>query len=161
MSSYDERFLKVAGEKPEMAPPVANYVPAVRTGNLVFCSGMGPYKNGAYHYLGKTGHEVTLDEAYKSARLCGINCLTAIRSVIGSLDKVRRVVLLHGYINSASSFREQPAVLNGASDLMVEIFGDQGRHARAAVGISNLAFDISVEVEMIVEISADREKGGE
>jgi len=155
MGSFDDRFLRIIGGKPEVVPAVANYLSAVRTGNLLFVSGHGPYKDGSYRYCGKAGGKVSLEDAYQSARLCAINCLIAVRSVIGSLDRVKRIVQVHGFINSEPGFREQPAVLNGASDILVEIFGEQGRHARAAVGISELAFDISVEVEMVVEVATD------
>ena len=133
--------------------PVGNYVPAVRTGNLVFLSGQGPRKPDGSMVSGKVGSELSVEEAYAAARLVGIGLLTALRQELGSLDKVTRVVKTLGMVNADPDFTDQPKVVNGTSDLFVEVFGDNGRGARSAVGMGSLPFRIPVEVEMIVEVS--------
>ena len=137
---------------PESPKPLANYVRAVRTGNLLFVSGHGPYNDGKTLILGKLGKEVTIEEGYKTARNVALNCLASIRAALGSLDKVKRVVKLLGMVNCAEDFKDQPKVINGASDLLVEIFGEAGRHARSAVGMQALPNQIPVEIEMILEV---------
>jgi enamine deaminase RidA (YjgF/YER057c/UK114 family) len=135
---------------PAAASPVANYVPAVRVGNLLFLSGAGPGPNDP---RGKVGKELTLDQGYQAARATGLNLLAATRAALGSLDKVKRIVKVLGMVNSAPGFTDQPKVINGFSDLMVEVFGETiGKHARSAVGMSELPFNIPVEIEMIVEV---------
>ncbi len=134
------------------AAPVANYVPAVTTGNLVFLSGKGPMRPDGTMPAGKVGAEITVDEAYEAARLVGIQLLAALKEHVGSLDNVSRVVKVLGMVNSAPDFGEQPKVINGCSDLMVAVFGDAGKHARSAVGMGSLPGQIPVEIEMIVEI---------
>ena len=137
---------------PESPKPVANYVRAVRTGNLLFVSGHGPYNDGKILISGKLGKELTIEEGYKTARNVALNCLASIRASLGSLDKVRRVVKLLGMVNCTEDFKDQPKVVNGASDLMVEVFGEAGRHARSAVGMQALPNQIPVEIEMILEV---------
>jgi enamine deaminase RidA (YjgF/YER057c/UK114 family) len=137
---------------PESPKPLANYVRAVRTGNLLFVSGHGPYNDGKTLISGKLGKEVTIEEGYKTARNVALNCLASIRAALGSLDKVKRVVKLLGMVNCAEDFKDQPKVINGASDLLVEIFGEAGRHARSAVGMQALPNQIPVEIEMILEV---------
>ena len=137
---------------PESPKPLANYVRAVRTGNLLFVSGHGPYNDGKTLISGKLGKEVTIEEGYKTARNVALNCLSSIRASLGSLDKVKRVVKLLGMVNCAEDFKDQPKVINGASDLLVEIFGEAGRHARSAVGMQALPNQIPVEIEMILEV---------
>jgi enamine deaminase RidA (YjgF/YER057c/UK114 family) len=135
---------------PAAASPVANYVPAVRVGNLLFLSGAGPGPNDP---RGKVGKELTLDQGYQAARATGLNLLAATRAALGSLDKVKRIVKVLGMVNSAPGFTDQPKVINGFSDLMVEVFGETiCKHARSAVGMSELPFNIPVEIEMIVEV---------
>ena len=135
---------------PAAASPVANYVPAVRVGNLLFLSGAGPGPNDP---RGKVGKELTLDQGYQAARATGLNLLAATGAALGSLDKVKRIVKVLGMVNSAPGFTDQPKVINGFSDLMVEVFGETvGKHARSAVGMSELPFNIPVEIEMIVEV---------
>jgi len=138
---------------PPAPKAVANYVPAVRTGNLVFLAGQGPLADGKPTITGKVGAEVSEEDAYKAARATILNSLSALRAEIGSLDKVKRIVKLTGWVNSAPGFTRQPWVINGASDLLVEIFGEAGRHARSAVGANELPLNIPVEIEMIVEVS--------
>lgn len=137
---------------PEQPKPVANYVPAVRVGNLLFVSGHGPYNDGKIKMAGKLGSELTVEEGYEVARTVAMNCLSSIRMELGSLDKVKRFVKLLGMVNCAEDFKEQPKVINGCSDLLVELFGDAGKHARSAVGMQALPFGIPVEIEMIVEV---------
>jgi len=148
-----ERALAGLGLALPAAPSsLANYVGAVVTGKLVFVSGHGPVQNGQLAYRGKLGREFTTAQGYEAARLVMLNCLATLKAAIGSLDRVRRVVKLLGMVNGTPEFTEQPQVINGASDLLVAIFGDRGRHARSAVGMGSLPFNIAVEIEMIVEI---------
>jgi enamine deaminase RidA (YjgF/YER057c/UK114 family) len=152
MSRVEERLRELGLEIPEPAPPIANYVPAVRTGNLVFLSGHGPRQAGTYVYLGKLGRELSVDDGYRAAQVVILSALASLKAEIGDLDRVRRVVKLLGMVNSAPDFHDQPAVINGASDLLVDIFGDAGRHARSAVGMAELPMGISVEIELVVEV---------
>lgn len=148
-----EEKLKAMGiELPEPPQPVAAYIPAVRTGNLIFVSGQIPAQNGKVMYTGRVGAEVSIEEAYQAARLCCINCLSVIKSVVGDLDKVKRIVKVTGFVNSVGESGDQPKAVNGASELLVEVFGEAGKHARAAVGSSGLPLNVPVEVEMIVEV---------
>jgi enamine deaminase RidA (YjgF/YER057c/UK114 family) len=148
--SAEETLNKKNIQLPVAASPVANYVPAVRAGNLLFLSGAGPAPTDPRV---KVGRELTLDQGYQAARATGLNLLAATRAALGSLDKVKRVVKVLGLVNSAPGFAEQPKVLNGFSDLMVEVFGEAiGKHARSAVGTSDLPFNIAVEIEMILEV---------
>lgn len=135
--------------------PVANYVPAVRTGNLVFVSGQGPRSSDGSMITGKVGDAVSIDEAYEAAKLCGINLIAALRTQVSDLGQVKRVVKLLGMVNAEPSFNDHPKVINGCSDLLVEVFGDKGKHARSAVGMGSLPNQISVEIEMIVEVEDD------
>ena len=137
---------------PEAPKPVAEYIPAKKSGNLVFTSGQGPIKDGKFVYVGKVGGEVSLKEGYEAAKICAINCLAAIKSVIGSLDNIDEIVKVKGYVNSTSDFYRQPEVVNGASELIVKIFGEKGKHARSALGTSVLPGNIPVELEVIVSI---------
>lgn len=153
MSRVEQRLKELGLELPEAPPPVANFVGAVRVGSLVFVSGHGPRHEGEYVYLGKLGTDLDVDAGYAAARLVALNCLASLKAVIGDLDNVSRVVKLLGMVNSAPDFTDQPWVINGASDLLVEVFGERGRHARSAVGMASLPMGISVEIEMIVEVT--------
>jgi enamine deaminase RidA (YjgF/YER057c/UK114 family) len=137
---------------PNLPVPVGNYTPAVRVGNLVFTSGQTARINGVRRYVGVIGRDVTMDDAYLSARDSVLNCLACVKSVVGSLDRVARVVKVLGFVNAIDGFEQQPAVINGASDLLVKLFGERGRHARSAIGIGSLPSNVSVEVELIVEV---------
>jgi enamine deaminase RidA (YjgF/YER057c/UK114 family) len=137
---------------PAQSRPVANYVAAVRVGNLLFVSGHGPVNDGKIKMAGKLGRDVTVDEGYQVARTVAMNCLSSIRAELGSLDKVKRFVKLLGMVNCTEDFKEQPKVINGCSDLLVEVFGEAGKHARSAVGMQALPFAIPVEIEMVVEV---------
>ncbi len=148
-----EKKLKESGITIPKAPePAGAYVPAVVIGDLVFASGQTPTVNGELQYVGKVGKEVSVEDAYKGARLSMLNCLAEINAALGSLDKVDRIVKVNGYVASAPGFGEQPKVVNGASDLLLEVFGEKGKHARAAVGVAELPFNAPVEVEVICSI---------
>ncbi|MFK7935441.1 MAG: RidA family protein [Saprospiraceae bacterium] len=133
-------------------PPVANYVNAVRTGNLIFLAGKGPRKPEGGNVTGKVGKDLSIEEGYQAARLSAIAQLGVLKTELGTLDKVKRVVKVRGMVNCTEDFTQQPEVVNGFSDLMVEVFGEKGKHARAAVGHSSLPRNIAVEVEMVVEV---------
>lgn len=150
--SIDERMQELGITLQQPRGPQANYVSAVTTGNLVFLSGTGPYHPDGGLTTGKVGGERTLEEGYAAARLTMLALLANLRAEIGSLDRVKRIVKLLGMVNCTPDFNRQPEVINGASDLLVEIFGERGKHARSAVGMAALPRDISVEIEMIVEI---------
>jgi enamine deaminase RidA (YjgF/YER057c/UK114 family) len=153
MGLIDKRLAELGIALPTPAKPVATYVPWVRTGNLVFISGQGAVRDGKIEYTGKVGDTLTVEDAIASARLTGINVIAHLRDACGGdLDRVKRIVKLLGFVNCTPTFGEQPKVINGASDLMVEVFGDKGRHARSAVGAPALPFNLSVEVEAIAEI---------
>jgi len=148
-----EKKLKELGiSLPAPPKPVANYVPAVRAGNLLFVSGHGPYNDGKTMVSGKLGKELTIEEGYKTARNVALNCLASVQATLGDLNKVKRVVKLLGMVNCTEDFKDQPKVINGASDLLVEVFGDAGRHARSAVGMQSLPNGIPVEIEMVLEV---------
>lgn len=136
---------------PDVVAPLASYVPAVRTGNLVYTSGQLPMEAGKLVGTGKVGAEVSPEEGQAMARICALNALAAVHSLVG-IDAVTRVVKVVGFVASAPGFTGQPGVVNGASDLLAEVFGDRGAHARSAVGVAELPLDAPVEVEMIVEV---------
>ena len=145
-----EKKLEEMGlELPEIPKPMANYVPAVRTGNLLFLSGHGPMKDTA---PGKVGKDLTLEEGYEAAKGTALCLISTVKNTIGDLDKVKRVVKLVGFVNCSGDFTDQPKVINGASDLFVAVFGDKGKHARAAVGMYQLPGNIPVEIEIVVEV---------
>ena len=137
---------------PTPGTPMGNYVPGVRTGNLVFLSGVGPGQPDGMQWSGKVGRDYTTEEAYQAARGCALNLLGNLKSVIGDLDKVTRVVKVLGMVNADPEFTSPPAVINGCSDLLVDLFGERGRHARSAVGMAALPNAIPVEIEMVVEV---------
>ena len=140
---------------PPIPSPVANYLPLVRTGNLLFVSGHGPgvMKDGKASFIqGKLGKEMDADQGYDAAKQVMLNILQSMKQELGDLDKVKKVIKLLGFVNCTSDFPDQPKVINGASDLLVELFGERGRHARSAVGMNQLPFGIAVEIEMIVEV---------
>ncbi|HSB69719.1 MAG TPA: RidA family protein [Candidatus Methylomirabilis sp.] len=132
--------------------PLAAYVPAVRSGNLVFTAGQGPTVDGKAKFTGKLGRELTEEQGYQAAQICVVNCLACVKSVIGDLDKVERVVKLLGFVASVDGFTRQPWVMNGASELLIKLFGEAGKHARSAIGTNQLPLDIPVEVEIIVQV---------
>ena len=151
--SAESRIKELGLTLPQPPKPLGNYVPGVRVGNLLFLSGHGPVRvNGVPTARGKVGRDLSLEDGYKVAREVGINLLGSAKTLLGSLDKVKRVVKVLGMVNSAEGFGDQPKVINGFSDLMVEVFGDNGRHARSAVGMAELPMGIPVEIEMILEV---------
>ena len=138
---------------PQPTTPLANYVGAVRVGNLLFVSGHGPLRGGQATARGKLGRDLSVEQGYQVAREVGLSLLTTVRASIGSLDKVKRIVKVLGMVASAEGFGDQPKVINGFSDLMVEVFGEAiGKHARSAVGMAELPMGIPVEIELIVEV---------
>jgi enamine deaminase RidA (YjgF/YER057c/UK114 family) len=137
---------------PETPKPVAAYIPAKQTGNLVFTAGQLPMVNGELVSKGLLGQDVEIDEANKAARICTLNALAAIKGVIGDLDRIKQIVRVVGYVASVPTFTQQPAVVNGASELLLEIFGENGKHARSAVGMAVLPLNASVEIELTVEV---------
>jgi enamine deaminase RidA (YjgF/YER057c/UK114 family) len=150
--SATERLAGLGLTLPAVSAPVAAYVPAVRSGDLVWTSGQLPFVDGALPITGKVGAEVDPGRAQELARTCALNALAAIAAEVGDLDRVRRVVKVVGFVASAPGFFGQPGVVNGASELLGEVFGDAGRHARSAVGVAVLPLDSPVEVEVVVEV---------
>jgi enamine deaminase RidA (YjgF/YER057c/UK114 family) len=149
--SASERLRQLGIELPDVVKPLASYVPAVRTGNLVYTSGQLPMRAGKLAGTGKVGAEVSPEEGSALARVCALNALAALDSLVG-IDAVTRVVKVVGFVASAPGFNGQPGVVNGASDLLAEVFGDRGAHARSAVGVAELPLDAPVEVELVAEV---------
>jgi enamine deaminase RidA (YjgF/YER057c/UK114 family) len=152
--SYEARLDELGLTLPPAPRPVATYVPVVQTGNLLVVSGQVPVENGRVVRPGKLGAEVGVEEGQELARLCVLNGLAQVRQALGSLDRVARVVRVAGYVASAPGFTQQPQVINGASDLLVAIFGEAGRHARVAVGVAELPLGCAVEVEFMFEVAS-------
>ena len=153
MTVPENRLAELGLELPKAPSPIANYVPAVRTGNLLYLSGSGPAaRPDGTPPRGKLGRDLTIEEGYGAARLVGLNLLARLKAELGDLDRVKRVIKLLAMVNSSPDFNQPPAVANGCSDLLVDVFGDKGRHARSAVGMATLPNDIPVEIEMIVEV---------
>jgi enamine deaminase RidA (YjgF/YER057c/UK114 family) len=148
----EERLAELGLSIPQVAAPVAAYVPAVRTGSYVYTAGQLPLRDGALMHSGKVGADVSPEQAYECARQCALNALAAIRSQVGDLSAITRVVKLVGFVSSEPGFTGQPQVVNGASELLGQIFGDLGQHARSAVGVSVLPMDAPVELELVVEV---------
>lgn len=152
MPAVEERLHKIGYPVPQPPGPAGNYVPGVRVGNLVFLSGAGPKRPDGSLIIGKVGKDLTLEQGQEAARWSALNVLANLKTVIGDLDKVKRIVKVLGMVNSTPDFGDHPKVMNGCSDLMVAAFGEKGRHARSAVGMVALPFNIAVEIEMIVEV---------
>lgn len=152
MSAVESKLAELGLSLPPPAAPAGAYVPVVRTGNLAFTSGQLPMAAGALQGQGKLGQEVTLEEGYRLAQTCTLNALAALKQTLGSLDRIRRVVKVVGFVASAPGFAAQPKVINGASDLLVGLWGEHGQHARSAVGVAELPLEAPVEVELIVEV---------
>jgi enamine deaminase RidA (YjgF/YER057c/UK114 family) len=150
--SAEKRVKELGLELPPLAKPAGNYVTGVRSGNLLFMSGCGPRRKDGSAITGKLGDTMTIEQGYEAARHVGLNMLTNIREVLGSLDKVKRVVKTLGMVNAVPTFNDTPKVMNGFSDLFVEVFGEAGRGARSAVGMVTLPNQIAVEVEMVLEV---------
>ena len=150
--SFEARLTELGITLPLAPKPVATYIPAVRAGDLLFLSGTGPFKDGAIVYAGKLGKDLTVEQGYEAARLTLLNALAMVRQELGTLDRVTRVVRLTGHVASADGFTQQPAVNNGASDLLVQIFGEAGRHARLALGAAELPLNMAIELELILQV---------
>ena len=149
----ERRLAELGLELPQRPVPVGNYLPAARVGHLVFTSGQTARINGVRRYVGVVGQDVSESDAYLSARDATLNCLACVKQAIGSLDRVKRVVKVIGFVNVGREFGSHPTVINGASDLLERLFGEAGRHARSAVGLSSLPSNVSVEIELVVEVS--------
>ena len=152
MVKIENRLGQIGLKLPDVPKPVAAYIPAKQSGNLVFTAGQLPMVNGEIVSKGLLGQDVEIDEANKAARICTLNALAAIKGVIGDLDRIKQIVRVVGYVASVPTFTQQPAVVNGASELLLEIFGEAGKHARSAVGMAVLPLNASVEIELTVEV---------
>ncbi len=152
MGMIDKRLEELGIKLPEMTPPIANYVSIQTDGRLLYLSGSGPIVAGKVLYRGRLGKDLTVEEGYEAARIAVINHISALRHHLGDLDRVEQIVKLLGFVASDGDFYEQPRVINGASDLLVAVFGDGGKHARSAIGTSVLPLNIPVEIELIVRI---------
>ena len=152
MGKIEERLTELGLFIPEAPKPVAAYIHAKKTGNLIFTAGQLPMVNGELISKGLLGQDVEIEEANKAARICTINALAAIKGLIGDLDQIQQFVRVVGYVASVPTFTQQPVVVNGASELLLEIFGDEGKHARSAVGMAVLPLNASVEIELTVEV---------
>lgn len=150
--SPEKKLSQLEIQLPQIPESLGSYVDMVQVGNLVFLSGRGPLKKDGKYITGKVGQELTADDGYRAARLTAINQLAILKRAFGSLDKIKRIVKVNGYVNTADLFTEQSKVMNGFSDLLIEVFGEQGRHARTSVGVYTLPQDMAVEVEMIIEM---------
>ena len=154
MSKVESRLEELGISLPDSPAPIANYVPVVRTGNLIYLSGIGPTaKPDGSAYIGKINSQLTIEEGYDAARLTAVNMIARLKGYLGDLDRVVQIVKVLSMVNADLDFTEPPAVTNGCSDLLVEVFGESGRHARSAVGVATLPGGIPIEIEMIVEIS--------
>jgi enamine deaminase RidA (YjgF/YER057c/UK114 family) len=151
MSRYESRLHELGVSIPDLPKPIANYVPAKRSGNLVFTAGQVSSEKGR-DYKGKLGADLSLDDAQRATRACAVNCLASIKAVIGTLDKVRQVVAVHGLINSTLECTDQAAAMNGASDFLVDVFGEAGRHIRTSAGVASLPMGFAASVYIIVEV---------
>ncbi|QBD78718.1 RidA family protein [Ktedonosporobacter rubrisoli] len=150
--SFEQRVKELGLTIPQLPAPAYTYVPAVQTGNLIFASGQTPTVDGKLTIQGKLGRDVSIEQGQEAARLALLNCLAEVRSITGSLDAIKRVVKLNGFVASAEGFVDQPRVINGASQLLEEIFGETGKHARFAIGLAELPAGAPVELEIIVEV---------
>ena len=148
----EEKLKNLGFELPQVAKPLAAYIPAKKVGDLVMTSGQVPVVNGEIKYKGKVGTDLTEEDGQKAAEICVLNCLAAIKGVIGNLDKIKEIVKLTVFVASSNNFTAQPKVANGASELIVKLFGDAGKHSRSAVGVTALPLDSAVEIEMIVQV---------
>lgn len=150
---YDARLKELQIELPPLSKPIANYVKVVRTGNLLFLAGHGPQKPDGSWITGKLGKDMTIEQGYEASKLTAIQLLATIKSELGSLNKVKRIVKVNGMVNCTPDFYDQPKVINGCSDLLVAVFGENGKHARAAVGMNSLPMNTAVEIDLVLEIA--------
>ncbi len=152
-ANVESRLKELKIELPKAAAPVANYVPCVQAGNLLFVSGQVTVWNGELKYIGRLGKEVSIEDGRAAARLCALNILAQAKAFLGSLDRVKRVCMVQGFVNAVPEFPDHPKVVNGASDLFVELFGEAGKHARFAVGAGSLPANVAVEVAAVLEVA--------
>lgn len=150
--SYEKKVKELGLTLPETPKPVAAYVPGVKVDKYIYTAGQIPFVDGELKYKGKAGKDVTTEDAYEAAKICALNCLSIVKTLAGSLDNVEKIVKVVGFVNSAEGFTDQPKVINGASELIGEIFGEAGAHARSAVGVSELPIGATCEVELIVKV---------
>ncbi len=151
----EARLAELGIRLPELPEPIANYVRAVRVGNLIFLAGHGPLRPEGGYVTGRVGQDLSTEEGYRAARLTAIALLASLKAEIGELDRVRRIVRVFGMVNAGPDFKDHSKVINGCSDLLVELFGERGRHARAAVGMASLPIGLAVEIEMVVEVEGE------
>lgn len=152
MRQVESKLKELDLSLPKPPEPVAAYLPALQVGDLLYLSGTTCYKNGEFLYTGRLGAELTVEQGYAAARQTALNLLSVIKATLGDLDRVEQMVKLNGYVNSAPDFDRQPEVINGASDLLVELYGQRGKHARTSIGVSDLPAHIPVEIELIVQV---------
>ena len=152
--SFENRLRKLGITLPPVPQPVGNYVPAIIDGDKLMTAGMVCLKEGQITHAGKLGEDFTIEEGYEAARICGLNLLAAIKGAAGSLDEVEKFLTLTGFVNATPDFHQSPQVINGASDLIVEVFGEKGKHARAAVSVACLPLNSAVEVQAVVKLKA-------
>jgi enamine deaminase RidA (YjgF/YER057c/UK114 family) len=152
MSEIEKKLKEMGLSIPEAPAPVAAYVPGVKVGDYIYTSGQIPLVNGVVKYQGKAGLDLSLEKAKEAAKICALNCLGVVKSLVGDLEKVEQIVKVVGFVNSAPDFTAQPQVVNGASELLGELFGKKGAHARSAVGVGSLPLDSVCEIEMIVKV---------
>ncbi|HEU4995485.1 MAG TPA: RidA family protein [Gemmatimonadaceae bacterium] len=150
--NIDKRLTELGIELPTASKPVANFVPCVQTGNTLFVSGQVTVWNGEYRYVGKVGREISLEDGQKAARICALNILAQAKAHLGDLDRVQRMVMVQGFVNAVPEFTDHPKVINAASDVFVQVFGDAGKHARFALGAGSLPFNVAVEVAAVLEV---------
>ncbi|QSB29225.1 RidA family protein [Flavobacterium sp. CLA17] len=148
----DQKINQLGIQLPEISNSLGSYVDVVQVGNILYLSGKGPLRADGTYITGKAGQDLTTEQAYQASRLTAINQLAVLKKYLGSLDKIKRIVKVNGYVNTAGSFSEQSRVINGFSDLLVEVFGDSGKHARTSIGVASLPMQMAVEVELIVEL---------
>ena len=152
MGKVEKKLKEMGIEIPDVPKPAASYIPAVQTGNLLYTSGQGCKRDGILVYKGKLGKDLTVEEGYEAAKVSITNCLAILKGYLGDLDRIKKIVKLLGFVASAPGFDQQPYVINGASELLEEAFGEKGKHARSAIGTNELPFGTPVEIEMIVEV---------
>ena len=151
--SFEDKLKELGIELNSPPSPVANYIPVQQTGNLIYLSGQGPRDKSGNFITGKVGKDISADEAYELAKNTAINLISVMKSYLGSLDRIEKIVKVLGMVNSTSDFKDHPKVINGCSDFFVEVFGEKGRHARSAVGMGSLPNNMAVEIEIIVEVN--------
>jgi enamine deaminase RidA (YjgF/YER057c/UK114 family) len=150
--SVEEKLFQLGFNLPDAPTPLAAYVPSLKSGNLIFTAGQVPISDGKLLYKGKLGSEVSIEDGMKAAEVCALNCLSVIKKEAGSLDSIKRIVKVTVFVNSSDGFTDQPKVANGASELLVKLFEENGKHVRSAVGVNELPIDAAVEIEMIAEV---------